>query len=684
MHLQRAALAHAVSCALVSIGITSYAQVTDRSLTPVIVTADPFGSQEHATILSPARVLTGDTLRDKLSGSLGETLMQEPGIHSSGFSTGSSRPVIRGLEGPRVKILQNGMSNGDLSAISNDHAVGLSTFSAQQIEILRGPATLLYGSGAIGGAVNIVNGRIPTRLETRPTGEAELRAGSVENSSAFAFSVDRAAGNIGLHVDGNVLRAGDYHIPGYSNIDGSGDRGRLGFSGNRENNLGVGASMIQPWGYIGASIAQIDKLYGIRGRDESSKIDLLQNRFDIDSLIRSPFEGFDSIRFKLGQTEYRHTELEGGTDPHIRFSNRALESRVELAHQPLAGWRGRLGLQTDGSIVQALDLEHPGESTVPRTRSSSIAAFIVEETDIGDVRLNAGARLEQVDRRPVAGTQRNFKLGSASLGALWQFTPGYGLGSTWSLAERAPTPEELYSNGAHHPTETFDIGSASLHKETSQNIDLSLQKTEDKLRWKANVFQNKVSNFVYGSLSNRVCSEDINVSDDAGCASLEGELLRRRSFSQANATLRGYEVDLSYNLHEFGWFGRAFADDSRGTLDNLGYLPLQPVMRVGTTVGYQDANWRSSLTILNASAQNRLASSPVYEDEYGTREKATKGYTRVDANISWRQRIGENELTWFASARNLLNEEIRLSTSLLKDYVPQPGRNFIVGVRARF
>ena len=659
MSFHRSILAHAVSCALAGLSIASYAQQADKSLAPVVVTADPFGSQEQATILSPARVLSGDNLRDKIGGSLGETLMQEPGIHSSGFSTGSSRPIIRGLEGPRVKILQNGMSNGDLSAISNDHAVGASSLSAQQIEILRGPATLLYGSGAIGGAVNIVNGRIPTRLEERPTGEAELRASSVDSGSAFAFTADRSAGNIGLHVDGNMLRAGDYRIPGNSSVEGGGDTGRLTFSGNRENNLGVGASMIQSWGYVGASVSQIDKLYGIRGRDESSKIDLLQTRFDIDSLIRSPFEGFDALRIKLGQSDYRHTELDGGVDPHVKFTNRSLESRIELSHQPVAGWRGRLGMQTDGSTVQALNLEDPSESTVPRTRSNSTAAFIVEETDIGDVRLNAGARIEQVGRRPTGNTNRNFSLGSASFGALWSFTPGYALGSTLSYAQRAPTAEELYSDGAHHPTETFDIGSPNLKKETSQNIDLSLQKTEDRLRWKGNLFQNKISNFVFGKL------EDI----------AQGGMDVTRTFSQADATIRGYEVDVSYNLYEYGWFGRAFADDSRGTLDNLGYLPLQPVMRLGTTVGYQDANWRSTLSILNASAQSRLAS---------TEENKAPGYTRVDANISWRQRIGENELTWFASARNLLNEEIRLSTSLLKDYVPQPGRNFLVGVRARF
>lgn len=298
---------------------------------------------------------------------------------------------------------------------------------------------------------------------------------------------------------------------------------------------------------------------------------------------------------------------------------------------------------------------------------------MVEETDIGSVRLNAGARIEQVVRRPVELAHRSFTLGSASFGALWSMVPGYALGSTLSLAQRAPTPEELYSNSPHHPTETFDIGSASLKKETSQNIDVSLQKTEDKLRWKANLFQNKINNFVFGGLGPARCEDGSTLPCDDGL-----EELLTRTFSQANATLRGYELDLSYNMSATGWFGRAFADDSRGTLDNLGNMPLQPVARVGATVGYQDAVWRSSLSIINASTQNRIASSAV------SNETATRGYTREDANISWRQRVGENELTWFATARNLLNEDTRLSRSLLKDYVPQQGRNFIVGVRARF
>lgn len=667
MNLRKNFLANAVACAVAGITVTAQSQELTKSLAPVIVTADPFGASENAMILAPAKVLSGNELRNKLGSSLGDTLGSELGVSASGFSTGGSRPIIRGLEGPRVKILQNGMSTGDLSAISNDHAVGSGMMSATQIEILRGPAALLYGSGAIGGLVNIVNGRIPTVLEPRATGEAELRYSTVDQGTGLSFSADRSAGNIGLHVDGNVMNAGDYRIPGSSAVDSSNalnDTGKLGFSRNRENNIALGSSLIQDWGYIGASLSQLNKVYGIHGRDELAKIDLAQTRFDVDSYIKSPFSGFEGLRVKLGQTDYRHTELEDGTQPHVRFSNKAFESRWELTHLPIAGWRGKFGLQTEHSTVQALNLE--GEDpTVPRTRSQSTAGFIVEERDFGDLRINVGGRFESVSRSPLDNTKRSFNLGSYSAGALWSFIPGYGLGATASVAQRAPTAEELYSGGPHHPTETYDIGDPNLKKETSKNMDISLQKTTEALRWKANVFQNKVKNFVYGSLSPAVQGIADGMEFD-------------RTFTQADATLRGAEAELSYNYYDPGWFGRIFADTTRGTLDNLGNLPLQPTTRKGLSFGYQDAQWRSSLSVLHADRHTRIASTSISE------ETPTSAYTRVDASINYVQRYGTTDVTWFLLARNLLNEEIRLSTSLLKDYVPQPGRNFIVGLRTRF
>ena len=656
-------IALAISCAFASATLPAQAEDSTKTLAPVIVTADPLGSGESAMILAPARVLSGDTLRDKLGSSLGETLGHELGVNASGFSAGSSRPTIRGLEGPRVKILQNGMGSGDLSAISNDHAVGSPVGSARQIEILRGPAALLYGSGAIGGLVNIVNDRIPSALEPKATGETEFRYSTVDQGKLASFSADASAGGIGVHADGTALNAGDYRIPGNSSVLGDGDQGRLSFSGNRERSLGFGASLVRDWGYVGASVATLDKLYGIRGADEKSKIDLNQTRVDIDSVVRVPLEGVEKLRFRLANTDYRHVELEDGDNPHVRFANRSTEARWELSHQPVSGWRGTLGLHTELKNTQATNLEG-GSPTVPRTRSESFASFVVEERDFGDVRVNIGGRLESVSRRPQLALDRSFNLASWSTGALWAFTPGYGLGATYAFAQRAPTAEELYSNGAHHPTETYDLGDPNLKKETSNNLELSLQKTKDKLRWKTNVYQNKIQDFIFGAIG------EVNLDPERA--------LRDRSFRQADATLRGVEAEISYNLNDPGWFGRLFADSSRGTLDSLGNLPLQPATRTGLSMGYQDPYWRSTLSVLHASAHTRIASSSL------SQETPSDAYTSVDASISYVQRYANADLTWFLLARNLLNEEIRLSTSLLKDYVPQPGRNFMIGVRTRF
>lgn len=662
MFLQHSLLARAIACALGTLSIGAHAEERTTTLAPVVVTAEPAAAESEPGLAAPRTVLSGDALRDKLGSSLGETLSNELGVSASGFSAATSRPVIRGLDGPRVKILQNGMGSGDLSAMSEDHAIGSSLPGATQIEILRGPASLVYGSGAIGGLVNIINDRIPTRLETEPSGEAELRFGSVASSTLGSFSAGRSAGSVGLHVDGTYSDAGDYRIPGRANVDGSGDLHRLGFSGSRENSLGFGASLVKDWGYAGASLSQLDRDYGIHGAADNATIRMGQTRFDIDTLIKSPLDGFESLRVRLGQNDYHHTEYEGGTDPAVRFSNQTLETRWELSHLPLAGWRGKFGLQTEQADVQAVNADPLVAATVPRTKSSGFAFFAVEQRRFGAFTVDAGARYERIARDPNGNTRRSFDLGSASAGALWQFATEHAVGLTASMSQRAPTAEELYSNGPHEPTSSYDIGDANLKRESARNLELSLQKTAGMLRWKANVYQNRIDNFIYGSIS--------QPGNDG--------MAFNREFTQGDATLRGVEAELLFNPDGPGWHGRLFADASRGTLDGQGNLPLQPPVRIGASTGYQQGAWRSSLSVTQASAHDRIAVAAI------SNETPTAGYTLVDASLSYRQAWGDADLTWFLVARNLLDQDIRLSTSLLKDYVPQPGRNLMVGVRARF
>ncbi len=631
-----------------------------------MVTASPFASDENTQILTPAKVLAGDELRNKLGNSLGDTLSQELGVSASSFGAGASRPIIRGLEGPRVMILQNGMPVSDVSTVSNDHAVATEAATARQIEILRGPAALLYGSGAIGGLVNVVNDRIPTMLLPKPTGQVEARYGTVDSQKNTSFMVDGAAGSIGLHLDGNYRDTDNYKIPGSARLnDPSSASGRLPNSFTHETSIGAGGSYIADWGHLGASVSTLDDHYGIPTA-EKSFIDLHQTRYDIDSLVKAPFAGFESFKFKLGYTDYSHIEKQQDGTPNTIFSNRAVQTRWELAHQPLAGWRGNFGVQTEQSNYSALSATDGSAALTPATKSTSLAGFLVEERNFGPVLASAGVRMESVKRRPQGLQDRDFNLFSWSAGGLWTFMPGYGLGATYSIAQRAPTVEELYSNGAHESTSTYDIGDGSLQKETSHNIELTLQKTEGLIRWKANLFQNQVKNFIFGRTNGQV--------DASGVADPGGEFTQR-FWSQGDATIHGAEAELSYNLGGEGFSVRGFADTSRGKLDNQGNLPLQPATRYGVDVGYRQGPWASGVKVLRAQTQDRLASFET---------TPTPSYTQLDANLSYTQRVNAVRVTWFALLKNALNQDIRLSTSVLKDSVPQAGRNLIVGVRTEF
>ncbi len=635
----------------------------ETSLPEIVVKATPFNTGEEMQILAPSKVLAGDELRNKIGHSLGDTLSHELGVSTSAFG-GASRPVIRGLEGNRVKILQNGMSVSDVSSVSNDHAVAAESSTAKQIEILRGPAALLYGSGAIGGLVNVVNERIPTTLEPTTTGELEGRYGTVNTEKSISLSLDGSTGPVGLHIDSNIRHAKDYSIPGLKILnDSTSASGTLPLSYTRENSVGVGASYIADWGHMGVSAGTLNNRYGIPTQ-EGAQIDQTQHRYDLETLIKKPFSGLDKFKFKLAYTDYKHTELDLSDTPETHFLNKSLETRAELTHAPIGGWHGTFGLQTEDSRFSAVSAETGGTNTVPMTKSTSFAGFLVEEREFGPIRFNAGLRVESVKREPVAGQKRSFDLQSYSVGGLWRFIPGYGLGATVSIAQRAPSTEELYSNGAHEATGTFDKGNEGFEKERSQNIELSLQKTKGLIRWKTNIFQNRIKNFVFGTITG-------NTLDDDGNA---GGELNERVFSQVDATIRGAEAEISYNQRGEGFSTRGFTDTSRGVLNNAGNLPLQPSTRVGINVGYKQGSWRTSASVLHALKQNRLAAF----------ETATSSYTQLDANVSYTQRYGNAQITWFALARNLLNQDVRLSTSVIKDVAPLPGRALIVGIRTRF
>lgn len=656
MHVKRTVIAGAALAAFAPLAFSQ--TVTDPAAT-VVVTATPFGASAGDQILTPAKVLAGDELRSKLGSSLGETLSGELGVSASAFGAGASRPIIRGLEGNRVKVLENGMSVSDLSGLSNDHAVTGEGATARQIEILRGPAALLYGSGAIGGLVNVVNERIPSEVHATPSGVVESRYSSVDHGRSASFSADASAGKIALHVDGSGRDAGDYHLP-----DGA-DGDVLANSDLRQHALGAGASYIGARGFVGASVSTLKKDYGIPG-SEGATIDLDQTRYDIDSRLDKPLSGFTQLRFKLGYNDYGHVERNAQGGAETLFTNRALESRLEMAHTPVRGWSGSFGVQTEHARFSGLSAETGESATVPVTTSDTHALFVVEERDFGIARVNAGARAESVKRQPEGGApRRSFDLLSYSAGAILPVTKGYTVGLTASLAQRAPGADELYSGGPHESTLTYDIGNPFFKKETSRNLELSFRKTTGLVRWQANFFENRVRDFIYGEVNSTLLDDEGNPGDE----------LRERIFRQADATIRGVEAEISYNQHREGLSLRAFGDMSRGSLDHAGSLPLQPAKRLGAEAGYKRGVVRAGLTVLRASDQKRLAA---FESQ------PTPAYTQLDANLSYTQRFSHVDLTWFLIGKNLLDDEIRISTSVLKDVAPLAGRSITAGVRAAF
>lgn len=638
--------------------------------TTVTVSANPLGKGENMQILTPTKVLSGAELRSKIGSSLGETLGAELGVSASGFGAGASRPIIRGLEGPRVKILQNGMSVADVSSLSNDHAVASETASSQQIEILRGPASLLYGSGAIGGLVNVVDGRIPTSLSKHVNGEAEIKYGSANQEKSGSFFIDSSYNDIALHFDGNARNAGNYKIPGLADAAGKGTvKNVLPSSFSNEHSLGFGASLIQTWGHFGASLQNMEDRYGIP-TEEKSYIDLKQTRADIDSAFFVPFLVFDSIKFKLGATDYQHTEKLEDNTPATDFKNKTIESRLTLTHTNWHGWEGSLGMQSEVAKFSALASASGRADTVPTTKSRAHALFVLEQKKLDWMTISAGARMEKVQRTPEAEfvlPAREFDLRSFSVGALIPLNAGLAIVTSVSSSQRAPTTEELYSHGPHESTLSFDIGKRDLRKERSKNLELSVQNTRGLIQWKFNLFINQVDDYVYGQV------DGVKVNE-------EGELdanseFTQRHWLQAGATIRGGEAELSYNQYGEGLSLRAFADTSRGSLDQRGSLPLQPANRFGLDLGYREGAWRNSLTILRAQKQERLAVSENF---------VTPAFTKVDVNLTYTHPYRSMQLTWFGQIRNLLNQDIRLATSLLKESVPQSARSLIVGVRSNF
>ena len=663
---------------------------------------DVSGSRESSnSILTPTKILQGNELQDKLGTTLGATIGNELGVSQTGYGTGASRPVMRGLEGARVQILQNGLSVGDVSAISADHAVASPVANARQIEILRGAAALLYGSGSSGGLVNVINDRILTTLPDKPTGAVNTSYDTVSNGRAASGVIEGSVGSVAVHVDTAINNNQNYRIPGNSTQGGPNQvwgvppseapftnyTGKLPNSFNNQNNLGIGASYIGKSGYTGISVERLNNNYGIP-TPEGGMIEQSQNRYDFQHQTRDPFAGFSSIKFSAANSNYNHTEFgineDGAYQAAALWKNIANEFRLELAHKQFMGWKGTFGAQVTRSSVEATEIETGSYAILPSTKTNSNALFWIEEGKWGALQGNLGLRYDLVSQNPNLATEfvapdysgssapvapslqnRNFNLLSYSAGGLWNFANGYGTGLSYTVSQRAPSAQELYSYGIHESTATFAVGNSNLNKETSHNLELNIQKTMGKVKGKVNVYLNKFNNYIYGYY---VPGESAGEGD---------ELFSVVQAQQAAATIKGVEGELTHNWGYVGSGARLFADASQGTFDAGGNLPLQPAPRIGLQVAHQKNGWLANASYTYSFQQNRLASWEV---------GPTPSYNLLNAGLSYTEKVNKISWTGYMMVKNILNDDIRYATTpmAVRLYAPQPGRSLMVGVRANF
>jgi len=667
-----------------------FAQPDEDTNSSLIIESN--ATQEN-NLLSPSKTLSGNELQNKLGSSLGSTLANELGVSATGFGAGASRPVIRGLEGARVQILENGLSVSDVSSISADHATSNPMQSTRQIEILRGASALMYGSGSSGGLVNVINDRIATSLPGEVTGALNTSYETVNQGKTASAVLDTSRGPIALHLDTAVSNANDYRIPGYAEQGGPNANwaispgirqnvpysGKLPFSFNNENNLGLGASYIGDQGYTGVSLLRLNHDYGVPTAD-GGFIQQSQNRYDLQHETRDPLDGFTSFKFSFSNSRYIHNEYDSNGVAQTNWKNDAAEFRAVLDHQAWMGWKGSFGLQSSSAKLTATDIASGNAAIVPQTVTNSNSLFWVEQGNFGSFKNSLGLRYNYVSQdpnqssiyadstnnyRPPALINRQFNLSSYSAGSIYEFAKGYGLGAAYTVSQRAPSAPELYAYGPHDATATYIVGNSNLQIETSHNIELSLQKTNGLLQGKASIYQNEFTNYIYGFYTSSTAS-------GPGYQNYPVVVSQ-----QANAIIKGAEGELTYNWQKGGIGTRIFGDASLGSFNSGGNLPLQPAPRIGAEIAHQLNQWQMNISYIHAFQQTRLATFEI---------GPTPSYNLLNAGLSYTKKVNVTNWTTYLRLSNLLNQDIRYATTpeTVRLYAPQPGRSLMVGVRAAF
>jgi len=664
-------------------------------LDEVVVTANRSGQTLFEQI-QPATVLMGEDLHLKLQPTLGETLNREPGVSSTYFGPGASRPVIRGLGDDRVRILQNGTSVLDVSNVSPDHAVATDPLSIRSVEVVRGPATLLYGPNTIGGVVNVIDDRIPQeRFEGKwPSGKFETMAGSADELFSQSGALTWGSGPLVFHLEGFNRETDDIDIPGYARSKqlrtadplppGTSEaRGTLPNSSSESTGGGIGASYVTDKGYLGFSWSGLDSNYGTVAEPDVT-IDLRQRRFDARGAAYAPAPSIKEINFKLGYSDYEHTEFEGPA-PGTRFLIEGYDGRVELLHEKIGPFEGAFGVESQGNDFSALG----SEAFLPPVDTLVNSAFFFEELPFGKFRFQFGARYDHQSNDTDAspgfgpGTSRDFDAYSTSAGIVYNPNDDYAVTFSMAYTQRPPTYVELFADGPHVATGTFEIGDADLGTEDSLSFDLSVRKRTGRVTGSAGVFYYRFKDFISAQPTGTLDPVDS---------------LPIYAYQPIDANFMGGEIETTFHLVEpvttpveqpdakspatptvppspqrldLILRGDYVHAEDRKTDEPL---PRIPPLRLTAALDYGNGPFGARLEGQYSASQHRHADD----------ELPTDGYFMVNASVSYDVKFGDVDTTFYLKGVNLTDEEARESTSFLKDIAPLAGRGIVAGIRAEF
>jgi iron complex outermembrane receptor protein len=640
-------------------------------------------------VLGGITVLAGEDLQRELRPTIGETLQRQPGVSATSFGPNASRPIIRGLGGDRIRVLADGIGSLDVSTSSVDHAVAINPLTADRIEVLRGPAALLFGSSAIGGVVNVIDSRIPRTEPDKPLHIDVIGTlGSAADERSLNGRVDvPLLGKLVLHGDASWVKTNDLEIGGYvlsrelrEQARTSGDpdiealadlKGTLPNSAAESSEIAGGLAWVDGPLNVGFSVSRLDNLYGVPvrypvepgGEAEQVQLDVKQTRYDARAEIPLGAGFVDQVRIRGGAAKYRHNEIEDTGEIASTFRSKGQEVRVEAVQRVTDGWGGGFGAQYLNKRVSIVG----EEKFLPPNRQRQFGLFALQNYEQGPWRAEVGGRIEfsrlTADADADLGTpdqNRKFTAYSASAGGSHLVGGGLRAGLNLSYTQRAPSPDELFANGPHAGTQAFEIGNPNFHKERSVGVEASLRKAAGPVTFGLNLYHTRFANFIYLAPTG-------DIEDD----------LAVYQYLQNKARFTGFEVEGRAEVGQFGginWAVEGVADYVRAQISGFGPAPQIPPLRLLGALEGRRGNVDGRLEVERSFAQRRNA--PI--------ETETGAFTLVNASVNWRPLANRPELTLALAANNIFDVDARRHSSLLKDYAPLPGRDFRLTARVGF